>query len=167
MEMAELRHELPQKQPTPPGVDKVFLSSLSPMEYSSESDFEEYFSQFEAMARTLYWSEDRKGSALYGRLKGIALTCVSSCPDKRSSTIVDKLRDRFSPKDEEMFYQQLMTWRKKPEQTWEDLAQEIEVLSLKAYGGMEERYRDSMAAKAFVEAVVDKQVRRKTPPDNK
>ena len=35
------------------------------------------------------------------------------------------------------------------------------VLSIKAYGGMEERYRDSMAAKAFVEAVIDKQVHRK------
>ena len=54
-----------------------------------------------------------------------------------------------------------MTYRKKPDQTWEDLAQEIEVLSIKAYRGMEERYRDSMAAKAFVEAVMEKQVRRK------
>ena len=30
-----------------------------------------------------------------------------------------------------------------------------------AYGGMEERYRDSMAAKTFVEAVIDKPVQRK------
>ena len=71
------------------------------------------------------------------------------------------MRDRFLPKDEEMFYQQLMTYRKMPDQTWKDLAQEIEVLSIKAYRGMEERYRDSMAAKPFVEAVIDKQVCRK------
>ena len=71
------------------------------------------------------------------------------------------MRDRFSPKDEEMFYQHLMTYRKKPDQTCEVLAQEIEVFSIKAYGGMEERYRGSMVAKAFVEAVVDKQVHRK------
>ena len=89
------------------------------------------------------------------------MTWLSGCPIKRYSTLVDKLRDRFSPKDKEIFYQQLMTYRKKSEQTWEDLAQEKEVLSIKAYGGMEETYRDSMAAKAFVEAVVDKQVRRK------
>ena len=85
----------------------------------------------------------------------MALTCVSGCPNKKYSTLVDKLRDRFSPKDEEMFIQQPMTYRKKPAQTWEDLAQEIEVLPIKSNGGMEERYRDSMAAKAFVEAVVD------------
>ena len=41
------------------------------------------------------------------------------------------------------------------------MAQEIEVLSIKAFGGMEERYRDSMAVKAFVEDMVDKQVCRK------
>ena len=115
----------------------------------------------QAIARTLRWSKDRKGSALYGRLKGKALTWVSGCPNKRYSTLIDKLRDRLSPKDEEMFYQQLMTYRKKPEQTWEGLAQKIEVHSIKANGGMEEIYGDSMAAKAFVEAVVDKQIRRK------
>ena len=80
-------------------------------------------SQFKAMASTFYWSEEKKGSALYGRLKGKASTCVSNCPDRRFSTLVYKLRDRFSPKDEEMFYQQLMTYKKKPDQTWEDLAQ--------------------------------------------
>ena len=82
--MAELRQELAQKQPTLPRVDKVFLGSLSPMEYAGESDFEDYLSQFEAMARTLCWREDRKGSALHGRLKGKAFTCVSSCPIKDS-----------------------------------------------------------------------------------
>ena len=55
----------------------------------------------------------------------------------------------------------MTTYRKKPEQTWKDLAQEIKVLSIKIYGDMEERYGDSKAAKAFVEAVVDKQVHRK------
>ena len=83
LEMAELRQELAQKQLTAPGVNKVFLGSLSPMEYAGESDFEDYLLQFEAMVRMLCWSEDRKGSALYGRLKGKALTCVSGCPNKR------------------------------------------------------------------------------------
>ena len=159
--MAELRHELAQKQLTSTGVDKVFLGSLSPMEYAGESDFEDDLSQFEAMARTLCWNEDRKDSALYSRLKGKALTCMSSCPNKKFSTLVDKLRDRLLPKDDKMFYQQLMTYRKKPDHTWENLTQEIEVLSIKTYRGMEERFRDSMAAKAFVEAVIVKQVRRK------
>ena len=58
--------------------------------------------------------------------------CVK-LPGRRFSTLVNKLRDRFSPEDEEMFSQQFMTYRKKPDQTWEDLAQEIEVLSIKAY----------------------------------
>ena len=151
LEMAELSEELAHRQPVTTYVDKVFLGTLTPMEYNGQGDFEDYLSQFEAIDRTLHWSEDRKGSAFNGRLKGKALTCVSDCPNKWYSTLVDKLRDKFSPKDEEMFYQQLMTYRKKPEQTWEDLAKEIEVLSIKAYGRMEERYRDSMTAKAFVE----------------
>lgn len=46
-----------------------------------------------------------------------------------------------------MFYQQL----KKPDQTWENLAQAMEALSIQAY--MEETY-----AKTFVEAIVDKTV---------
>ena len=65
LEMAEFRQELAKQQSTAPGVDKVFLGLL---EYNGESDFEDYLSQFEAMARTLCWSEDRKDSALYGRL---------------------------------------------------------------------------------------------------
>ena len=73
--MAELRQELAQRQPTASGVDKVFLGTLTSMEYNGESYFEDYLSQFEAIARTLCWSEDRKGSALYGRLKGKAM-CV-------------------------------------------------------------------------------------------
>ena len=88
---------------------------------------------------------------------------MSGCPNKRYSTLVHKLRNRFSPKDEEMFHQQFKTYRKKPEQTWEDPTQEIEVLSIKACRGMEETKRDSMAAKAFMEAVTDKQVRRTIP----
>ena len=87
------------------------------MEYDGEGDFEDCLSHFEAIARTLGWSEDRKGSALYGRFKGKALTCVSGCPNERYSTLVDKLRNKFSLKDQEMFYQQLITYRKKPEQT--------------------------------------------------
>ena len=53
-----------------------------------------------------------------------ALTFVSDCPYKRFSSLVAKLRDRFSPEDEEMIYQELVTHRKKPDQNWEDLAQE-------------------------------------------
>ena len=71
-----MRCELSQMQATSPGaqVDKVFLGSLSPKEYAGKSDFEDYLSQIKAMARTLYWSEDKKGSSLYGRLKGTTLT---------------------------------------------------------------------------------------------
>ena len=92
---------------------------------------------------------------------------VSGCLDKRFSTLVSLLRDRFSPRDKEIVYQQLMTHKKKPDQSWKDSAQEIEVFSMKAYLGMEERYRESMAAKIFVEDVVDERVcrkRRKAPP---
>ena len=103
--MAEMKDELSQMQPTSPGsqVGKVFMDSLSPMEYACEGDFDDYLSQFEPMAGTLYWGQEKKGSALHGKLKGKALTCVSSCLDRRFSTLVDKLRDRFSPKEEEMF----------------------------------------------------------------
>ena len=51
-------------------VDKVFLRTLTLKEYDGEGDFEDYLSQFEAITRMLRWSEDRKDSALYGRLKG-------------------------------------------------------------------------------------------------
>ena len=54
-----------------------------------------------------------------------------------------------------------MTYWEKLDQNWEDLSQETEVLSIKAYAGMEERCREAMAAKAFVEAVADKRVRKK------
>ena len=40
-------------------VDKVLMGSLSPMEYVDKSDFEDYLSQFEAIAGTLYWSEEK------------------------------------------------------------------------------------------------------------
>ena len=97
-EMAELKEELAHRALVTSGVDKVFLGTLTPMEYDGVGDLEDYLSQFKAIARTLRWSEERKGSALYERLKGKALTCV---------------------------------------------------------------YRNSMAAKAFVVAVVDKQVCKK------
>ena len=69
LEIGELRKELAHRSPGTSDVDKVFLLTLTPMEYDGEGDFEDYLSQFEAIARTLRWSEDKKGSALYGRLK--------------------------------------------------------------------------------------------------
>ena len=170
LEMQEIRHQMTQlmrtqshfpSSPAPSAEDKVFLNTVTPMEYNGEGGVDDYIDQFEATTNTLGWSDQKKAAALLGRLKGRALTCVSSCPDKRYATMIRRLRDRFSPSDEEMYYQRLATYRKKPEQSWEDLAQEIEVLSLKAYEGMEERFRESMVAKALVEAVVDPDVRRK------
>ena len=38
-----------------------------------------------------------------------------------------------------------MNYKKKPDQTWKDLAQEMKVLSIKAYGGMEERYTEELS----------------------
>ena len=69
LEMTELKEELAHRSPVTSGVDKVFMGTLTPMEYDGVGDFENQLSQFEAIARTLRWSEDRKGSALYGRLK--------------------------------------------------------------------------------------------------
>ena len=48
-----------------------------------------------------------------------------------------------------------MMFRKKPDQTYEDLVQAIQVLSMEACIDMEERDRESMTAKVFVAAVVD------------
>ena len=44
LEMAELRQELAQRQPITTGVDKVFLGTLTPLEYNGEGDFEDYLS---------------------------------------------------------------------------------------------------------------------------
>ena len=170
-EMQELKFQLtqaiqshaqtPPAAPAPAAVDKVFLESLTPMEYNGEGDFDDYLAQFEGTSYFLHWTDEKRAAALYGRLKGRALTCVSSCPDKRYGTMVKRLKERFSPMDEEMYYQRLTTYRKQPDQSWEDLAQEIEVLALKAYRGMEEKFRESMAAKALVESVLEPDIRRK------
>ena len=56
------------------------------------------------MASRPAWTDEKKSSALNGRLKGLALTCVSGSPDKRFSTLVTRLKDRLSPKDGEIFY---------------------------------------------------------------
>ena len=142
-------------------VDKIFLESLAPMEYDGSQDFDDYLNQFEGTSQFLSWTDSKRAASLFGRLKGRALTCVASCPDRRYATMVRRLRDRFSPIDEEMYHQRLTTYRKKPDETWEDLAQKIETLALKAYRGMEEKFRESMAAKAFVEAVVEPSIRRR------
>ena len=55
LEMAELRQELAHRSPVMSDVDKVFLGTLTPMEYDGEGDFEDYLSQFKAIARTLRW----------------------------------------------------------------------------------------------------------------
>ena len=85
-------------------MDKVYGGSLFPMEYSGERDFDDYLSLYEAMATTLSWTNEKKGSDRYGKLKGWAPTYVSGWPDKRFSSLVIRLRDRFSLKYDEMFY---------------------------------------------------------------
>ena len=161
-EIQALRRQLTlviQAQTNP--VDKIFLESLAPMEYDGSGDFDEYLNQFEGTSQFLSWSENKRAASLFGRLKGRALTCVSSCPDRSYGNMIKRLRDRFSPIDEEMYHQRLTTYRKKADETWEDLAEKIETLALKAYRGMEERFRESMSAKAFCEAVVEPGIRRR------
>ena len=46
LEMAELRQELAHRSPVTSDVDKIFLGTLTAMEYDGEGDFE-------AIARTL------------------------------------------------------------------------------------------------------------------
>ena len=43
-----------------------------------------------------------EGISFVWQAQGQNIDCVSGCPKKRYSTLVFKLRDRFSPKDEEM-----------------------------------------------------------------
>ena len=53
--LLEMKQKLTRASADSPSaqLDKVYLESLSPMEYLSERDFDDYLPQFEVMATTL------------------------------------------------------------------------------------------------------------------
>ena len=132
---------------------------LKPPKYDGSDDFLDYHEQFEAIAEANGWTEEFKGVMLLSCLEGKARATVRGM--KRYRDLVERLMNRYSPESEDMSAQQLQVLMQKPDQTWEDLAEEAQLLAERGYLESGHKARERLAVQAFVNAVEDDDIRMK------
>ena len=160
-EMARLRRQVSREEKRTGEHGKPTSEKLMPMKYAGSTDFEEYLVQFEIIAGLHEWSSDRKAAVLMAKLEGAALSVASPVAGKGYDALTTKLRERFSPEQQEAFALRLKTKMQGRGESYEALADEVRMLTKKAYPESDEKTKDRLAKDAFVGAVLDDKVREK------
>jgi hypothetical protein len=141
--------------------NKPTTDKLMPMKYSGKTDFDEYESQFEAIAGLQNWDDDRKAVVLLSKLEGQALTVATAEPRTSYKDLVDCLKENFSPEQQTIFAMKLNSRVQGKDETYEALANDVKRLTKKAYSTADSQTRERLATDAFVNAIADDCVREK------
>ena len=154
-EFTEQQHELAELK------NRFTTDKLMPMKYSGTSDFDEYLTQFEAIAGLQNWNDERKAVVLLSKLEGQALSIASTENQRTFSSLVACLRENFSPQQQTIFALKLNSRVQGKNETFEALANDIKRLTKKAYMTADDLTKDRLATDAFVNAISDDSVREK------
>ena len=160
-ELAVLKKQMQRAETKRSGPDKSAPEKLMPMKYAGVTDFDDYLVQFETIAGLHGWSEDRRGAVLMAKLEGIALSVATPVSDKGYKAMTTKLRERFSPEQQEAFALRLKTRAQTKNETYEALADDVQSMTRKAYPESDEKTKNRLAKDAFIGAVADDKVREK------
>ena len=144
-----------------------------PETYCGTANWDEWESQFENVAAVNGWSEEDKLKWLKVRLSGRAQTAFRRLPAASRanfSEALKALRLRFEPPSRKTRYQaELQHRRKKKDENWADLADDLRMIAEKAYPNLEDEAKETLALQAYLAQLSDPQVafgvKQKTPKD--
>ncbi|CAK9821266.1 hypothetical protein ANTRET_LOCUS30 [Anthophora retusa] len=138
--------------------------AVKPAFYDGKSSWEEYFIQFEVIARANGWDDARKATALIAALEGSArgvLTSLSASQQESFRELVSALEFRFGARNlSNLNYVLFQNCRQRRGESISPLAAEIERLAQAAFADCPAEARDKLAASQFVSALASEEVKR-------
>ncbi|XP_062599620.1 uncharacterized protein LOC134261188 [Saccostrea cucullata] len=136
---------------------------IKPATYDGTNSWLDYKSHFEACAVVNGWTDDKKGLYLAVSLRGQAQSVLGDLPSdtgQHYQTLVRSLEERFSPPNQTDLYRvQLKERRQRASESIPELGQAIRRLTNLAYASAPGDVRETLAKDAFVDALVDLEMR--------
>ncbi|KAF6203650.1 hypothetical protein GE061_001982 [Apolygus lucorum] len=140
----------------------AYESTLLP--YEGKTDWDEYMSHVDVVARSNGWSEQRKAQKLASSLRGPALSILSTllpCERTEWVPLTTALSKRFGQQNLGPKWQaNLEARRQRAGESLSDLAADIEKMTRLALPGWPESCKDQMGVRAFLKALADEDLRR-------
>ena len=138
--------------------------------YDGSTCIEAYLIRFESIAEYNGWKEKDKVIHIKAALKGGAENLLWESKGASFEEIVEKLRRRYGSRDLHEKYRVELKYRKrKPEESLQELADEVERLVALANPGDDRKVRDRIAKDAFIDAIgnpgFEMKIREKEPKD--
>ena len=141
---------------------------MKPEKFDGNSCFETFLAQFNNCAQYNSWDVTEKLQYLRWSLTGVAARMLWGTEDMSYKELVARLRSRFGSLDMEEKYQaELQCRRRKPNESFRELAQDIRRLMMLAYPGDRSNMSERLAKEHFICAFDDPElelkVREKEP----
>ena len=134
-----------------------------PLKYDGTSDLDDYLNHFDLCAAVNGWSPTQAGAFLGVSLTGVArrlLTGLDLQGDSGYEHLRGALERRFAPRNQtESFKALLRTRTRRPEESLQDLAEDVWRMVRLAYPDADSRMLDSLGVDRFLESVQDPQLR--------
>ena len=134
-------------------------SNIKPSTFDGKTSWGVYKTQFDLIASANGWDDRAKAYHLAASLRGEAADILQAVPENRRAdltSLVSALEMRFGEHHLKDYCKvQLTTRRQKPGESLQELASDVERLSLLAFCDVPSEVRDSLALQYFVEAIRD------------
>ncbi|GBM70402.1 hypothetical protein AVEN_123595-1 [Araneus ventricosus] len=146
-----------------------FMSSrptVKPLTFDGQASWTVFKTQFDVVSSTNGWTDFVKASQVVASLRGSVAEVLQGIPaDKLTdlTTIERALESRFGDSHLTQFYRtELKTRRKKPGESLQELAVDVELLMSLAYAECRLDVRESLAAQYFVDTIRDEDTQHST-----
>ena len=127
---------------------------IKPEKFDGTSCIETFIVQFEDISRYNNWNEKDKAAHLKASLTGQARYLLWEAGDASYAEIVEKLRRRYGSTDQqEKFRTELRFRKRKPSETLQELAHDVEKLVTLAYPEAGSQTKDVLGRDGFIDAL--------------
>ena len=133
-----------------------------PDTYDATKSWDDWISHFENVADVNEWNDAMKLKWIKVRLIGRAQKAFQHLGEEAKGDYAGAkaaLKSRFEPESKQSCYRaELQTRRKKCEEGWADFAEDLRVLSEKAYPQLQLQARECLAINAYLKQISNPQV---------
>jgi len=133
-----------------------------PDTFDGSKCWDDWISHFENVADVNEWDDGAKLKWMKVRLVGRAQKSFQHLGEEARGEYARAkraLRERFEPQSKQSLYRaEMETRRKKREEGWADFAEDLRVLSEKAYPGLQSQARECLAVNAYLKQISNPQV---------
>lgn len=128
--------------------------SVIPDAFNGDGSWEQWSYHFTNVAEVNEWDNEAKLKWLKVRLTGKAQTAFQRLSEEvrgSYSESIKALKERFEPSSRQTRYQaELQSRRRKKDESWADLADNLRLLADKAYPEMQDKARERLALNAYL-----------------